>query len=152
MENCRSNFSCASHFCIRIMSIKKNFIIIGITIIMYIINQFLKDKIPVEEIKWFLSCYFNDTIGSITFVAYCNLIFGFYDKKMIKLWHIELVTFFAGLCWVYIVPIFRKNTVSDVWDIVAYMSGGFLYWIIVKKNCKIGKSTLIRMNSESKIL
>lgn len=53
--------------------------------------------------------------------------------KMIKLWQIELLLFFAGLFWEYIAPKFRANTISDIFDVLAYIAGGFLYWIILRK-------------------
>ena len=115
------------------MSKKINLIIIGITVVMYVANQVIKTKIPVEAIRWFMSCYFNDTIGGMTFMAYCNIVFGFYNRKMIKLWQILTLMFCAGLFWEYVTPIFRKNTVSDIWDVVAYMIGGFIYWLITRK-------------------
>lgn len=115
------------------MSKKANLIIIGITVVMYAANQFIKTKIPVEAIRWFMSCYFNDTIGGMTFMAYCNIVFSFYNRKMTKLWQILLLLLCAGLFWEYVTPIFRKNTVSDIWDVVAYMIGGFLYWLIARK-------------------
>lgn len=59
---------------------------------------------------------------------------------MIKLWRIELLMFFCGIFWEYIAPMFRANTVSDTWDMLAYMIGGFLYWIITKKEMNIKKS------------
>ena len=37
------------------MSKKVNLIIIGITVVMYIVNQFIKTKIPIEAIRWFIS-------------------------------------------------------------------------------------------------
>lgn len=80
-----------------------------------------------------MSCYFNDTVGGITFIAYCNLVFSFYCRKMIKLWQIELLMFFCGVFWEYLTPVFRKDTVTDVRDILAYMSGGFIYWVIMKE-------------------
>lgn len=59
------------------MSKKINLIIIGITVVMYLVNQVIKTKIAVEAIRWFMSCYFNDTIGGMTFMAYCNIVFSF---------------------------------------------------------------------------
>ena len=117
------------------MERKRNFYIIGITVILYVINQYIKTRIPVEFIRWFLSCYFNDFIGGITFAAYCNMIFGFYNKRLDKLWQIQILIFISGLFWEYITPMYRENTVSDLWDIVAYMCGGFLYWLNIKKEC-----------------
>lgn len=115
------------------MSRKNNIIIIGITVVLYAVNQIIKTKIPIEAIRWFMCCYFNDTIGGITFIAYCNVVFCFYNRKMTKLWQIELLLFFAGLFWEYVTPMFRTNTTSDIWDVFAYMIGGFLYWLIVRK-------------------
>ncbi len=82
---------------------------------------------------WFLLCYFNDTIGGITFTAYCNIVFSIYNRKMVRLWQIELLLFIAGLFWEYVTPVFRTYTVSDAWDIVAYMMGGLIYWLITRK-------------------
>lgn len=113
--------------------IRKNLIFIIVTIALYIINQVIKTRIPIEPIRWYLSCYFNDTIGGITFIAYCNIVFGLYKRKMTKLWQIELLLLVAGIFWEYITPLFRASTTTDIWDIVAYMTGGFLYWILVRK-------------------
>ena len=54
-------------------------------------------------------------------------------RKMIKLWQIELLLFPCGIFWEYITPLFRHNTTTDPCDILAYMIGGFLYWIIARK-------------------
>ena len=118
------------------MSRKKNLIIIGITVALYIINRIVKNSIPIEAIRWFMTCYFNDTIGGMTFMAYCNIVFSFYNRRIIKLWQIELLMFFCGIFWEYLTPMFRANTVSDIWDVLAYMIGGFLYWIITRKETK----------------
>ena len=112
---------------------RKNLCIIGITVALYIVNQVIKTRIPIEAIRWFMSCYFNDTVGGITFMAYCNIVFSFYHRKMLKLWQIELLMCCCGFFWEYLTPIFRENTVSDVYDIFAYMMGGMIYWAITRK-------------------
>lgn len=96
-------------------------------------NQIVKNNISIDAVRWFMTCYFNDTIGGITFVAYCNVVFNFYDKELLKLWQIELLMFSCGVFWEYLTPLFRENTVSDIWDILAYMIGGFIYWAIARK-------------------
>ena len=105
-------------------------------ITLYLINQNIKAEISGDIIRWFMNCYFNDFIGGIVFIAYCNAVMGCYDKSLIKLKQIELLLFFAGVFWEYITPVFRKNTVSDAWDIVAYMAGGVVYWLLVVKLSK----------------
>lgn len=111
---------------------RKNFILIFVTIVLYIINQCIKNMIPIEGIRWFMTCYFNDTIGGITFMAYCGLVFEHYHRRMTKLWKIILLMASCGFFWEYITPLFRTNTISDPWDILAYVCGGIIYWLIMR--------------------
>ena len=113
---------------------RKNVFLILVTIILYIINQSIKNKISIHGIKWFMTCYFNDIIGGITFMAYCGLVFEHYHRRMTKLWQIVLLMASCGFFWEYITPLYRSNTVSDIFDIIAYMGGGFLYWLIIRKS------------------
>lgn len=80
-----------------------------------------------------MSSYFNDIIGSITFMAYTNLILSFRKIILSKLWQIELLMFSCGVFWEFITPIYRADTVSDIFDVLAYMVGGILYWLLVRK-------------------
>lgn len=112
---------------------RKNICLIAITLALYLINQFIKTRIPVEPIKWFLSCYFNDTIGGITFMAYCGIMLEVFHRKMMKLWRILLLMACCGFFWEYITPLYR-NTISDSWDILAYVSGSFIYWLITRRD------------------
>lgn len=112
---------------------KNNVKLIIITLGMYIINQIIKSKIPIEDIKWFMTCYFNDMIGGITFCAYCSIVLKMGHRQLKKLWHIEMLMFCCGIFWEYITPLYRKNTISDIFDIVAYMIGGVIYWYIFQK-------------------
>lgn len=112
---------------------RKNISIIGITLALYLINQFVKVEIHIKPIRWFLSSYFNDIIGGITFMAYCGIIFELFHKKMMKLWQILLLMTCCGFFWEYITPLYR-NTISDSWDILAYVSGSFIYWLITRRD------------------
>lgn len=105
---------------------------IFITLGLYAINQSYKTNISHEYLRWFMCCYFNDVIGGITFIAYTNAILHFSCHSIKKLAYIELLLFGCGLFWELITPLFRKNTVADPWDIIAYMVGGVIYWIITK--------------------
>ena len=70
---------------------KKNIILIVVTISLYLVNQYIKTKISYEPIRWYMNCYFNDTIGGITFIAYCNIIFELHRKPITKLWKREIL-------------------------------------------------------------
>lgn len=113
---------------------RKNLIIIGITIALCIVNQIVKNEISIEPIRKFCGCYFKDIVGSIAFMAYCNIVFCYYDRTMTKLWQIVLFMFFCGIFWEYITPLYRHNTVSDFWDVVAYIVGGIIYWVVARIN------------------
>ena len=100
---------------------------------MYLINQVTKYNYSVVIVRRIMVGYFNDFIGSITFLAYCSIILNFYnDNIKMNIWQAELLTMLCGIFWEYITPMFRKNTVSDVYDIFAYMFGGIVYCILRK--------------------
>ena len=134
MGNGRRNFGCTYNIFFSLK--KKNLVIILSTVLLYLLNQQFKGQISNESIKWFISSYFNDIIGGITFMAYTNLVLSFRNIIISKLWQIELLMFSCGLFWEFITPLYRVDTVSDIWDIFAYMLGGILYWVIIrgKKN------------------
>ena len=115
---------------------KKNIFLIIVTLILYCVNQLIKTKIPFAHVKWFLACYFNDMVGGITFMAYCGIIFDLFNRKMMNLWEIELLMVGCGCFWEYITPLYRAITVSDPWDILAYAGGGFIYWLVIRSDCK----------------
>ena len=115
---------------------KKNCLLIAFTLCLYVINQHIKSRIPFNGLRWFMVCYFNDIIGSITFMAYCNVIFEFHQRYMSKLRYILLMMLGCGIVWEVIAPIYRHDTVADPWDIIAYLFGGFLYWLFVRRDKK----------------
>ena len=80
-----------------------------------------------------MCCYLNDIVGSITFAAYTDIILGSRNWKLDSLWKVELLLLGCGLFWEFITPLFRKNTVTDGWDIVAYLTGGLIYHFIMKR-------------------
>lgn len=78
-----------------------------------------------------MSCYFKDLVGSIAFLAYCNFLLSTQKKEIVHLHHIVLLMLPCGLVWEYVAPFFRSDTVTDVLDLVAYIFGGIIYWIII---------------------
>lgn len=99
---------------------------------MYCLNQITKENINNEILSIFMCGYFNDIIGSITFMAYINIVLDLKQLNIHKLHHIIMVMLGCGFFWEVITPIFRKSTVADFWDAVAYLCGGILYWLILK--------------------
>lgn len=77
--------------------IRKNIILILITLVIYAINQNVKMSIANDAIRWFMTCYFNDMIGGITFTAYCCIFVELYKGSIIKLYQIEGILFLSGV-------------------------------------------------------
>lgn len=111
---------------------KNNIGLICMTLLLYVLNQIYKTSFENEAIRWFMCCYFNDIIGGVTFLAYTNLMLKFQRLELKKLHHIEAYMLMCGLFWEYITPLFRADTVSDIWDVAAYIGGGMLYWGIMR--------------------
>ncbi len=74
-------------------------------------------------------------MGTIAFASYCDIIsynVNYSKYKINRFWKLELLIFLCGLFWEYIAPMFRHDTVSDIFDIAAYLFGGVIFWIIKK--------------------
>ena len=84
---------------------------------------------------WFLVCYWNDITGAIAFSACADLILFHYTRKEICIWALILGLLVCGVFWEIVTPMFRKNSVCDFWDIIAYESGGVIYYFS-NKICK----------------
>lgn len=118
------------------MEKKYNIVIFVVSITLCLINRKIQGIITLYPLHFFLTCYFNDVVGAIGFVAYCNVLLNIFNKSIKKALHIELLMLLCGLFWEYITPLFRNDTTSDILDIVAYMCGGIIYWFVIKINTK----------------
>ena len=111
---------------------KINIIIIFISVFLYLLNRLILKDITEGLIHWFLVCYWNDITGAIAVSAYVDSIIFHYSKKEIHIWDLIVILLICGLFWEIITPLFRKNSVCDFWDIVAYMTGGVIYYLSIK--------------------
>ena len=111
---------------------KINTIVILISVFLYLLNRLLLKDIAEGLIHWFLVCYWNDITGAIAFSAFVHSIVFHYSKKEIHICALIAILLACGIFWEIITPFFRKNSVCDFWDIVAYESGGIIYYLSIK--------------------
>lgn len=111
----------------------KNLFIILITLTIYILNQYTKTLYNSHFLLWFMSCYFNDIVGSVCFLAYCNIMFELYGIYMKEYKYIFILMLCCSFVWEVIAPLVRKDTVADIFDVLAYLLGGTIYWLINKQ-------------------
>lgn len=116
---------------------KINAIIFSISVFLYLLNRVLLKDITEGLVHWFLVCYWNDITGAIAFSAYAHSIIFYYSKKEIHVCVLFTILLVCGIFWEIVTPMFRKNSVCDFWDIIAYEFGGVIYYVtnkIWKKN------------------
>jgi len=104
----------------------------GLCIILYIVNNYL---IKFYYHSFFTGNYHNDILAGIILLCYSNILFSFYSKKDLVLRKLYLISLFllaAGLFWEYVTPLYKPDAVSDAGDIAAYLTGGVIYYFIVK--------------------
>lgn len=129
----------------------KNLIIVVITLSLYLINiLFIRYDTDIKYLSTFFDCYFNDFIGSITFCAWVNYVYNRNKKKFNKLSHIILLMLFCGFVWEVITPIFRKNTVFDIYDFFMYELAGICYYLLSKLIYRRNVSVIRKKVSEWK--
>jgi hypothetical protein len=96
------------------------------TFLVYILNKFyLRDLL-----NWsFSKNYLNDVLAGILIVGIVNVLSIIGNQRrllLISLPRILIFTFLCGVFWEYVTPLYLHP-----YDVVAYMFGGFCYWILV---------------------
>lgn len=109
-------------------------VLIVLVIILYIFNNGVLKQISCGGIHYFFVCYFNDFLCPLFFVAYCNLLLLLVEKELLKLKWILLLCLSTSLIWEYFAPLLKPTATADMLDILFYLLGGFLYWLILKLN------------------
>ena len=105
-----------------------------IVFIIYVLNRFILKSLDLPYISYFLKNHFNDFLGGILFCCYVNALL-FYNKKKLITNFFLLFSFMliVSIIWEYIFPLFLKYSTSDMLDIIAYMCGTFLYYLLLNK-------------------
>jgi len=75
----------------------------------------------------FFRGHFNDLMAGVLFPAYVNLMLAVMGLRMHG-WIMPLLfTLAAGIFWEYVTPLYRPQSVSDPWDVAAYLLGALNY-------------------------
>lgn len=111
---------------------KFSLIIIAVVGLLYMINNiFIKTNID-GNIGIFLKGYFNDLLAPFFILSYSNFLLSFTNKNLYKFSHIVLFCFFCGIVWEFFAPLIKPESVTDILDMICYLIGGILYWVLLK--------------------
>lgn len=92
---------------------------------MYVINQKLLKKTQ----NIFFQGYFNDLLAPILLLAFSNFLLSFYEKEW-KGKNIYIVIVICGIYWEFITPLYKKDSVCDVLDMIMYIGGASIYSLL----------------------
>lgn len=102
-----------------------NIVIFIIIFMMYVINQKLLKKTQ----NIFFQGYFNDLLAPILLLAFSNFLLSFYEKEW-KGKNIYIVIVICGIYWEFITPLYKKDSVCDVLDMIMYIGGASIYSLL----------------------
>ena len=109
-----------------------NISLITIFFCIYLTNHFLIKP----NLDWVISDgYLNDALGMAILLAYSNLVIISCDNRRLLILSFSRIFTFAflvGLFWEYITPLYRSNSVSDPFDLLAYLSGASVYYSFLR--------------------
>lgn len=103
----------------------------------YTLNRIIKNSIDIPVLGCLCKCHLNDFIGGGVFLCYTNMLLIFCKRKPNHSpKFIFAMSLLASICWEYIAPLFLTYSVSDFYDVLAYVLGAFFYMIILNNNTK----------------
>ena len=103
----------------------------------YTLNRIFKNSIDIPVLGYLCKCHLNDFLGGGVFLCYTNMLLIFCKKKPSHSpKFVFAMSLLASLCWEYIAPLLLTYSVSDLYDVIAYVSGAFFYMIILNNYTK----------------
>jgi hypothetical protein len=111
-----------------------NLVLIFIVICLYLINNLYLKMNTTGLVQRFFVCYFNDLICPLLFMSYSNLLLFTVNRELSRFLWIMLVGLLSGVVWELCGQIFKPSAVADIYDLVCYIIGAFLYWLINRIN------------------
>lgn len=107
-----------------------NVIVIIVGLCLYVTNQ----RLVKPNICCFITDgYFNDALGMSILIAYSNSLITLCCQRSLLICgfcRIIIFTILVGLFWEYLTPLYRADSASDPFDILAYLIGAIVYYLI----------------------
>ena len=108
--------------------------LIIIVLSLYLFNNNCLKSISEGIAREFFICYFNDLICPLFFLSYCNIFLLTAGRELRGLVAILMLMLSAGIIWEFLAPVIKDGSVTDPIDLICYLVGGGVYWIILNIN------------------
>jgi len=111
----------------------ENFLIFIICIGLYGLNKLIFSSIKNYKLNFFFASYFNDILAPLLLFSYINLLLSLIETKLYSLKYLILIIIVCSFVWEYLALFFKPTSVLDPLDIVFYVLGTLIYWLIHKR-------------------
>jgi hypothetical protein len=111
----------------------ENFSIFIISVLLYLLNRFILLNINNFTVHYFFSSYFDDLLAPLLLFSYINLLLSIYNKKLYSLKYLIISMLLVSFVWEYLIVFIKHTSVSDPIDVIFYVLGTVIYWIIHNK-------------------
>ena len=125
----------------------ENLLIFLICIFLYILNTIILSNINNYEINYFFTGYFDDLIAPLLLFSYINLLLSLRENKIYSLKYLIIIIILCSFIWEYLVIFIKPTTVSDPIDVIFYITGTIIYWMIHKNWIQKTTNKMVDMNN-----
>ena len=109
-----------------------NLMLLILVVFAYWINNLFLKEHSGGLLRVFFLGYFNDLICPLFFFSYANMLLITVGKEIARLWVICLVSLCTSCVWEFVAPLMKPSSTTDPLDIFCYITGGVVYWAILR--------------------
>ena len=109
-----------------------NLMLLILVVFAYWINNLFLKEHSGGLLRVFFIGYFNDLICPLFFFSYVNMLLITVGKEIARLWVICLVSLCTSCVWEFVAPLMKPSSTTDPLDIFCYITGGVVYWAILR--------------------
>jgi len=110
----------------------ENSLIFITAVFLHLLNRFFLLNIDNYCLHYFFSCYFDDLLAPLLLFSYINLLLSIYNKKIYSLKYLIVFILLVSIVWEYLIVFAKPTSVSDPIDVLCYVLGTVIYWMIHK--------------------
>ncbi len=105
--------------------------VILLCLILYGANEALFKGLE-GPLSWFFAGYYNDLLAPALLISFVSIVYFLTIRQIVSnFWWCLLLVMFSGVFWEYITPLY-KESVSDPFDLFAYLVGFLGYWVLAR--------------------
>ena len=114
---------------------------------LYGLNRLFLRQAP-GEIGLFCRCSLNDLICPLFVIPAAQIILGGIGIKVRKYRPLFVFTLFCGIIWEFVIPVWKKDSVYDPWDLLFYFAGMHIYYFLMKHRFPEKRSRISRKDPD----